>query len=222
VAVTASALRPPTAELPERDSYGRLTRVAVHTSPPLSEALKVILKVSHNLYASTLPLLLAVKNGKRTLPEGMRLQGKALAGLGVDVGSISLESGAGGGNGDRVSPRATVGLLLALAKRPDFPTFKAALPVLGVDGTLHDAVKPDSPARGKVWAKTGTYGDEDLLNGRMLLRSKSLAGVLTTAKGRPLAFAFFVNEVPLARGVGSTREGRALGRLCEIVYQHAP
>jgi D-alanyl-D-alanine carboxypeptidase/D-alanyl-D-alanine-endopeptidase (penicillin-binding protein 4) len=208
--------------LPERDSYGRLTRVAVYTSPPLSEALKVTLKVSHNLYASTLPLLLAVKNGKRTLPEGMRLQGKVLAGLGVDVEAISLESGAGGGNGDRVSPRATVGLLLALAKRPDFPTFKAALPVLGVDGTLNDVVKPDSPARGKVWAKSGTYGDDDLLNGRLLLRSKALAGVLTTAKGRSLAFAFFVNEVPLSRGVGSTREGRALGRLCEIVYQHAP
>ena len=42
-------------------------RVAVHRSLPMSEAVTVILKVSHNLMASTLPLLLAVEDGKRTL-----------------------------------------------------------------------------------------------------------------------------------------------------------
>ena len=66
----ASVHQAPTAELPEKDSYKDLTRVAVLKSPPLSEAVKVTLKVSHNLYASTLPLLVAAKYGKRTLPEG--------------------------------------------------------------------------------------------------------------------------------------------------------
>jgi D-alanyl-D-alanine carboxypeptidase/D-alanyl-D-alanine-endopeptidase (penicillin-binding protein 4) len=222
VRVRASVLRPPTAELPERGSYARLTRVALYQSPPLSEALKVTLKVSHNLYASTLPLLLAVKHGERTLEAGMRRQAKVLADLGVDVRAVALESGAGGGNGDRVSPRATVRLLLALSKRADFALFKAALPVLGVDGTLALVLGPDSPARGKVFGKTGTYGDRDLLNGRTLLRSKTLAGVMTTAKGRTLAFAIFVNDVPLPRGVTSTREGKVIGQLCEIIHQHAP
>jgi PBP4 family serine-type D-alanyl-D-alanine carboxypeptidase len=222
VAVRASELRTPTAELPEKDAVAKLPRVAVFTSPPLSEALKVTLKVSHNLYASTLPLLLAVKEAKRTQPEGMRVERKILADLGVDVASISLESGAGGGNGDRVSPRATVQLLLAMGKRPDFATFKAALPVLGVDGTLADAVPADSPARGQVFAKTGTYGDADLLNDRVILRSKSVAGVMTTAGGRNLAFAIFVNEVPLPKGVEPAREGKVIGKLCEIIYRHAP
>ena len=81
----------------------------------------VTLKVSHNLYASMLPLLLAVKNDKRTMVDGMRLQGKVLKDLGLDVSEISLESGAGGGNGDRVSPRATVQLVQAMAKRPSPP-----------------------------------------------------------------------------------------------------
>jgi serine-type D-Ala-D-Ala carboxypeptidase/endopeptidase (penicillin-binding protein 4) len=220
--VRASALQPPTAELPEKGAYGGLKCVAVHTSPPFSEMLKVTLKVSHNLYASMFPLLLAVKDGKRTLPEGMRLQRQALAELGVDVAGISLESGAGGGNGDRVTPRATVQLLLALAKRPEFAAFKEALPVLGVDGTLSDAVPADSPARGKVFAKTGTYGDADLLNDRVLLRSKALAGVMTTADGRRLAFAFFVNEVPLPKGATPTGVGKDLGRLCEVFYRDKP
>jgi D-alanyl-D-alanine carboxypeptidase/D-alanyl-D-alanine-endopeptidase (penicillin-binding protein 4) len=222
VAVRASELRTPTVELPEKDSYAKLTRVALFTSPPLGEALKVTLKVSHNLYASTLPLLLAVKDGKRTQPEGMRAQRKILADLGVDVDGISLESGAGGGNGDRVSPRATVQLLMAMSKRPDFPTFKAGLPILGVDGTLIESVKEDSPARGKVFGKTGTYGDPDLMNDRPMLRSKTLAGVMTNAGGRTLVFAIFVNEVPLPKGVEPTREGKVIGKLCEIIYQHGP
>jgi D-alanyl-D-alanine carboxypeptidase/D-alanyl-D-alanine-endopeptidase (penicillin-binding protein 4) len=222
VTVHASALRTPTAELPEKEAYARLTRVAVLRSAPLGELVKVTLKVSHNLYASLLPLLLAVKHGQRTLEDGMRREGRVLQGLGVDVASISLESGAGGGNGDRVTPRATVDLLLKMARRDDFAVYKNALPVLGVDGTLAEAIPKDSPARGKAFAKTGTYGDADLLNDRILLRAKSLAGYLTTAKGRTLAFAIFVNDVSLPRDVEPAREGKVLGKLCEVLYQYGP
>jgi D-alanyl-D-alanine carboxypeptidase/D-alanyl-D-alanine-endopeptidase (penicillin-binding protein 4) len=222
VQVRASGLHTPRAELPERGALGGLTRVAVFRSPPFSEALKVTLKVSHNLYASTLPLLLAVKEGKRTLGEGMRRQGKVLADLGVSTKDISLESGAGGGNGDRVSPRTTVALLLAMSKRPDFAVYKSCLPVLGVDGTLAGAVGKDSPAVGKVWAKTGTYTDRDLLNGRDHLRSKALAGYISTTGGKTLAFTLFVNDVSLPPGISAQREGKVLGRLCEILQQQAP
>jgi D-alanyl-D-alanine carboxypeptidase/D-alanyl-D-alanine-endopeptidase (penicillin-binding protein 4) len=221
ILVDASALRAPTAELPESASYGKMKRLALFHSPPLSEALKVTLKVSHNLYASALPLLLAVKHGRRTQPEGMRLEGKVLARLGVDTRGISLESGAGGGNGDKVSPRATVQLLRAMRKRSDWGCYEDALPVLGVDGTLA-AVGKDSPARGKVRGKTGTYTDRNLLLGRAFLRAKSLAGVMTTAKGRTLYFTLFVNDVPLPAGVPPTREGQVIGRLCEIIQQNAP
>jgi D-alanyl-D-alanine carboxypeptidase/D-alanyl-D-alanine-endopeptidase (penicillin-binding protein 4) len=210
------------AELPPRDAYGKLPCVARFTSPPLSEALKVTLKVSHNLYASTLPLLLAARKGQRTLSDGMRIERNVLAGLGVDVGTVSFGGGAGGAPADHVTPRATVQLLRALAKRPDYPVFHAALPVLGVDGTLADAVPKDSPARGKAHAKTGTLFYRDLFNGRDLLTSKALAGTLTTAGKRELVFAAFVNNVPLPPGVGPTREGRTLGRLCEVLYEFAP
>jgi D-alanyl-D-alanine carboxypeptidase/D-alanyl-D-alanine-endopeptidase (penicillin-binding protein 4) len=222
VKVSASVLKAPTAELPPVDAYAKLPRLAVHRSPPLTEAIKVILKVSHNLYASALPLLLAVKHGERTQPAGMRVAGRALAKLGVDVNAISLESGAGGGNGDKVSPRATVQLLQALRKRPDWAAFEEALPVLGVDGTLARAVARDSPARGKVKGKTGTYTDRNLLTGRQHLRAKSLAGVMTTAKGKTLVFVLFVNDVLLPRGATARREGRVLGELAALIQQNAP
>src|SRR5207302_796355 len=56
VHIAASPLQAPTGELPDRDGYSKLERVALFTSLPFSEAVKVTLKVSHNLYASTLPL----------------------------------------------------------------------------------------------------------------------------------------------------------------------
>jgi D-alanyl-D-alanine carboxypeptidase/D-alanyl-D-alanine-endopeptidase (penicillin-binding protein 4) len=80
VEVSASGLKAPVAELPERDGYGKLTRVALYRSPPLAEVLKVTLKVSHNLYAGTLPVLVGLKSGKRTVAEGMLQQGKVYQG----------------------------------------------------------------------------------------------------------------------------------------------
>ncbi len=218
VTVQASPIDAPHAELPEKDSYHHLARVAQLTSLPLSEVIKVTLKVSHNLYASTLPLLVAVHEHERTLAAGLRWQRHFLAGLGVDVATISFAGGAGGANADSVTPRATVQLLRAFSKRPEYRDLLAGLPVLGIDGTLADVVPPNSTARGKVQAKTGTLVWDDLMNGRELLRSKALAGVMTTASGRKLVLAVFLNDVPLPPGVKTAREGKALGHLCEILY----
>jgi D-alanyl-D-alanine carboxypeptidase/D-alanyl-D-alanine-endopeptidase (penicillin-binding protein 4) len=222
VRVRTSKLQAPTSELPEEDGYLVLPRLATFDSPPLSEAIKVTLKVSHNLYASTLPLLIAAKHGKRTLTDGLKLQGKVLAEMGVDVASISFGGGAGGSNADAVTPRATGGLLQALAKRPDYPSFEAGLPILGVDGTLASAVGTDSPVRGHVLAKTGTLFWNDRMNDRSLLTSKALAGTMTTKSGRKLIVCIFVNNVPLPQGVTPSREGKVLGHLCEVIYQHVP
>jgi D-alanyl-D-alanine carboxypeptidase/D-alanyl-D-alanine-endopeptidase (penicillin-binding protein 4) len=225
VRVSASVLSPlpDRSTLPAKDGYGKLTKVAAYTSPPLIDALTVTLKVSHNLYASTLPLLLTTQRGKeRTLPAGLRAQGAVLKELGLDVSAISFAGGAGGANADHVTPRAAVQLLRLLHGRPDWDAYKAALPVLGVDGTLATVVSSNSPARGKVFAKTGTLYWEDSLNGRSLLTSKALAGTMTTRDGRELFIAMFVNNVPLPKGVRTTREGKVLGKLCELIHEHAP
>jgi D-alanyl-D-alanine carboxypeptidase/D-alanyl-D-alanine-endopeptidase (penicillin-binding protein 4) len=109
-----------------------------------------------------------------------------------------------------------------MMRRPEWDAFRAGLPSLGVDGTLAAVVPKDSPARGKAVGKTGTLIWTDAMNGRALLRSKALAGVMTTAKGSELAFAIFVNDVPLPPGVTSTRDGKVLGKLCELIHGHGP
>lgn len=222
VSVGASPLRPPGNPLPDPAEYGKLTRVAVFRSPPFAEAIKVTLKVSHNLYASTLPLLIASKHGEKTLADGLRRQAKFLHSLGVDVKALSFAGGAGGANADAVTPRATVQLLRAMAKRSEWPALRDGLPVLGIDGTLAEAVPKDSPARGHVRAKTGTLAWVDVLNGRSLLRSKALAGEMTTAGGRKLVLALFLNDVPLPPGVPAATEGKTLGKLCEVLYKYGP
>ncbi len=214
-------------DLPPRDQVIALPAVVTHTSPPLREEIKVVLKVSHNLHASTLPLLVAAHHGETTEREGLRRQGKILKELGVDIATISFGGGAGGSRADLATPRATVALLRAMAKRPDYPAYESALPVLGRDGTLAKAVDPDSPARGHARAKTGTYWLDNPLTGKSVLTSKALAGTIDAADGRKLTFAFYVNNVPMdATGVAVSDQtaaaGRLLGKLCEVFYETAP
>lgn len=209
--------------LPSRSEVATLPRLATYTSPPFSEYARVILKVSHNLQASTLPLLMAAHHGETTLQQGLRRQGRILEELGVDVATISFGGGAGGAREDLVTPRATVALLRSLAAKPYYPAFESALPVLGVDGTLAKSVPADSPARGHARGKTGTYWLDNALTGKSTLTSKALAGTIDAADGRKLTFAFFVNNVPIdARGVAvnesTAAAGRLLGRLCEVFH----
>jgi D-alanyl-D-alanine carboxypeptidase/D-alanyl-D-alanine-endopeptidase (penicillin-binding protein 4) len=222
VKAAAAVLRPATVNLPAKDAYAKMTKVATFTSPPFKEAITVTLKVSHNLYASTLPCLVAASKGHTTAEAGLREERKILKELGVDVNQVSFGGGAGGSQADFVTPRATVQLLQGMAKRPEWAAYKAALPVLGVDGTLADVVDESSPARGKACAKTGTLIWFDAANDRFLLKSKAVAGTMTTKAGTELFFAMFVNNVPLPEGIGATREGKVLGKLCEVLYDGGP
>jgi hypothetical protein len=41
---------------------------------------------------------------------------------------------------------------------------------------------------------------------------------MTTAKGKHLAFAAFINGAHLDQAEDTSRVGKTLGRLCEVVY----
>jgi D-alanyl-D-alanine carboxypeptidase len=80
-----------------------------------------------------------------------------------------------------------VKLLRFMKDRPDFMPFFQSLPILGVDGSLAD-FGSNSPARGKVFAKTGTY----LAAGK--IGAQVLAGYIDARSGRKLAYALYVNN----------------------------
>jgi serine-type D-Ala-D-Ala carboxypeptidase/endopeptidase (penicillin-binding protein 4) len=148
----------------------------------------------------------------------MSLIGEFLKKAGVDTEAVSLSDGAGGDPADMISPRAEIQLLKYMTTRPDFKAYKNSLPILGVDGSLAEAASPNSPARGKVSAKTGTVAGVELMNGRVILLTKALAGYMTTAKGRELSFAVFVTPVPAATIPDALAVGNDLGRIAEFVY----
>jgi D-alanyl-D-alanine carboxypeptidase/D-alanyl-D-alanine-endopeptidase (penicillin-binding protein 4) len=221
VTVDAPALADNTLQsLPSREEVLAWPQVAVHTSLPLSESIKLILKVSHNLHASTLPLLVAHKNGERSLSAGLKRQHQFLKRIGVEVDSISFGGGAGGARADHVTPRAAVQLLQYMATRPDFAAYFDGLPRLGVDGTLSKNVPDSSPARDKVQAKTGTLYSDNTMNGTTLMTSKALAGYMTTSKGRKLTLALYVNNAHLRDGITAKTFGDDLGKICEVVFLH--
>jgi serine-type D-Ala-D-Ala carboxypeptidase/endopeptidase (penicillin-binding protein 4) len=220
VKVAASVHRPRKTDLPTR--VHELPFVAEYKSEPLAEAIQVTLKVSHNLYASTLPIVVGLKHGSGTAEAGLRRQAKMLKGFGIEPKTVSFAGGAGGAQADSVTARSTVGLLRAMADHGAANEYFDAMPILGVDGTLAEAVGKDSPARGKVRAKTGTLVWFDAQNERPLLRSKALAGELESAKGTKLYFAMFLNDMPLPASGTATQQGKVLGKLCEIIHQHGP
>jgi D-alanyl-D-alanine carboxypeptidase/D-alanyl-D-alanine-endopeptidase (penicillin-binding protein 4) len=220
ITVDASLYAEPNSHsLPSHEWYEKATTVATLESVEFAENAKLILKVSHNLHASTLPLLLAARHGKKSLAAGLQIEGEELEKLGVDLDAISFGGGAGGDRADHVTPRAVVQLLRGIQDKPEFEKFPACLPILGVDGTLSTAVGRESPAKGKAYAKTGTLYWDNGVGNRTLLLSKGLGGYIDARSGRRLVFAFFVNLTQLPNAELTAREGKALGRLAEIFQQ---
>jgi D-alanyl-D-alanine carboxypeptidase/D-alanyl-D-alanine-endopeptidase (penicillin-binding protein 4) len=201
-----------------RSSYGPANTVAEHQSAPLGEEVKVTLKVSQNLHASTMPFVLGALKGRDSEATGFDVEREFLTSLGLDLTGAHQGDGAGGDA--HYSPAFMVSYLAAMAKRPDIPTFLRALPVLGRDGTLWD-IQTESPAAGHVFAKTGTFVVNDPLNRRLLVTGKGLAGYMTTAQGERLAFAIYVNNVSVSTAPDEVKRviGQAVGEIAAAAYE---
>jgi N-acyl-D-amino-acid deacylase len=197
-------------------------QVAEHVSPPLSEEIKVTLKVSQNLHAGLGPYLLGALVAKDTnhpLDAGFIVERDFLQSAKLDLSGASQGDGAGGDWADLFSPDFMVHYLTYWTTRPDYQIFFKALPILGKDGTLAK-IQPASPAAGHVFAKTGTFGSDDKLNGKLMLNGKGLAGYAITRDGKKLAFAAYVNHVSLAPDPDAAQQvaGQALGEIAAAAY----
>jgi PBP4 family serine-type D-alanyl-D-alanine carboxypeptidase len=201
-------------------------QVAEHVSPPLSEEIKITLKVSQNLHAGMGPYLLGLLVAKATrdpLRSGFKVERNFLQQAKLDLSGVSQGDGAGGDWADLFSPDFMCHYLAYWHTRPDFQAFLKALPVLGKDGTLAK-IQPDSPAAGHVYAKTGTFSSEDKLNSRLMLNGKGLAGYVLTKSGKTLVFAVYVNHtsLPDELEVAQKVAGQALGEMAASAYDDFP
>jgi PBP4 family serine-type D-alanyl-D-alanine carboxypeptidase len=192
--------------------------VAEHVSLPLREEVRVTLKVSQNLHASMTPRVVkAVRAPGDTSKTGFDLEHDFLQRAGLDLTGAQQADGAGGDA--HFSPSFVVSYLAYMSQQKDSAIFRGALPILGKDGTLWN-IQPSSPAAGHVFAKTGTFAVYDPLNRRLLITGKGLAGYITTADNRHLAFTVYVNNVSVSTDptAATAVVGQALGEIAAAAY----
>lgn len=195
--------------------------VAEHISPPLSEEVKVTLKVSQNLHASMTPFTLGaiLAHANKDIDQaGFDRERGFLESAGLDLNGAAQSDGAGGNA--YFTPDFMVHYLISMSKRPSFPIFRHALPVLGRDGTLAK-IQIASPAAGHVFAKTGTFAVYDALNKRLMVTGKGLAGYIDSAAGQHLVFAAYINMVDLPMdNPDAVQEitGQAMGQIAAAAY----
>jgi D-alanyl-D-alanine carboxypeptidase/D-alanyl-D-alanine-endopeptidase (penicillin-binding protein 4) len=219
VAVTATATGPnPSALLPPERAYPAADLVARRTSPPLSEYTKVILKTSYNRGADLMVCLLAVKAQSTDCIAGLSRELEVNTRLGASPISTILFDGAGSDERDRSTPADMTRYLRAIGPTSWGAAFRHGLPILGVDGSLA-ALERDSPAAGKVQAKTGTRVAFTPTGEQGIITALSLAGYANTASGRQVAFATFMRDLPFRTLADLMAAHEELGTLAAAIQQ---
>ncbi|HXD33249.1 MAG TPA: D-alanyl-D-alanine carboxypeptidase/D-alanyl-D-alanine-endopeptidase [Pyrinomonadaceae bacterium] len=162
-------------------------------SPPFSVVAANTLKPSQNLYTEIILRTLgeivpspptatpAVRNSEDA---GLEVVKVFLREAGVNPDTVVLSDGSGLSRNDMISVDSNVQLLTYMSRHKYFATWKDALPIAGVDGTLRNRMR-GTVAENNLRAKTGS-----------LASASSLSGYVTSAAGENLVFSIIVNNYP--------------------------
>ena len=157
--------------------------IAVDLSPPLAEVVDVTLKWSRNEYAETMLRALDLNaRSEASADGGLDTVRATLERWGVPAEGYRIFDGSGLSRYDGLSADALVAVLGVVWQDDRLrQPFVAALPLAGESGTLAHRLTA-GPAKGRVWAKTGS-----------MFNVRTLAGYVETAGGDTLAVAFMAN-----------------------------
>jgi len=183
------------------------TRLYRHTSPPLSMILKELNTYSNNFIAEQILKTIAAQetNIPGSHAEGLRLVNEFLQRSNVNMQGIVLKDASGLSRENYFTVQAMTTLLTAMQKRFDIGAdFMSSLRVLGANGVESHRLK-DSPAQGKIRAKTGT------LDGL-----SALVGYVSNASGQQFAFALFLNN----NNCGHSGADVVENRIVNAIYTH--
>lgn len=167
----------------------RATQIAQVESPRVADLVEHMLTQSDNGYAESLGHLVGGKHlGQPTFAGGAKATKEALTQLGIDVDGYGLRDASGLSRRNLLAARSLTDILesVATGERPTLSWIAPGLAVAGLTGTLAERFQTPATSAGKgvVQAKTGT-----------LTGVSALAGLVTTADGRLLAFAHLQNGV---------------------------
>jgi D-alanyl-D-alanine carboxypeptidase len=199
VKVDAPAVEPnPLQLLPAKNCYQAANRVAELRGLPYAEDAKFVAKVSYNIGADTSLLLYGVTQGGDDMTSALAAEKINLQNnYGIEPSEYFFIDGSGGGDTTALN-RAVTRMLAAMSSRSAFPQYFAALPIMGVDGSLgfvtdFEADSTLAPAKGQVHAKPGSFvtGTAEGL----LVNGQAFGGYITAKSGRKLVYQLVVNNV---------------------------
>lgn len=148
--------------------------LARRNSPPLVEILRIIDKVSQNLYAEmVLREVARARKGIGSREAGLGEARAFLAEMGIEDADCHFVDGSGLSPADLVTPAAVVKLLRHMHGSPVRDAWISLLPVGGEDGTLSVRFEGKPEAR-RIHAKTGTLDHAAALSGYAESRSHGL------------------------------------------------
>jgi D-alanyl-D-alanine carboxypeptidase/D-alanyl-D-alanine-endopeptidase (penicillin-binding protein 4) len=160
--------------------------IAFVLSPPLSHLLVETNQNSNNLYAESLLRQLGqrfpTQPPSTSLTAGLAAMEHILSKLEVDPSGYALADGSGLSRQNLASPEAIVQVLQAMARSPQFETYRNSLAIAGESGTLRYRFV-DTPVAGRLWGKTGA-----------LSGVAALSGYLYPANASPMVFSVLVNH----------------------------
>lgn len=185
--------------------YKKQRRIAVYSSPPLIEIVRIINKVSQNLHAEQLLRTLGAHSSQiGNISTASGVMKAFLVGAGINAETIRIADGSGLSRKNLISPRQVVTLLRYVDKQPFGTTFYESLPIAGVDGTLKSRMVK-TRAEKNVHAKTGT-----------LENVRCLSGFITTQDGERLAFSMLLNNFMVPVSVATRIQDLVCERLANF------
>jgi D-alanyl-D-alanine carboxypeptidase/D-alanyl-D-alanine-endopeptidase (penicillin-binding protein 4) len=178
--------------LPPQDAITDENLVGSIESPTFQAIAELVLKISHNEVANLTVCLMAVEAGSTECPDGFDPIRERTEALDITPVETWFVDGAGGGDASTTAGAITEWISW-INDQPYGADFPQMLPILGEDGSI-GMLGQDSPARGKIQAKTGTTAAVDASNGRLLMLGKALAGYMQSDDGTPYYFALYMNN----------------------------
>lgn len=164
-------------------------------------------KVSDNLNAELILRALSrnASLSKASLQNGKKLIDSLITLSGANPKQYRITDGSGLSYYNLITAELLSKVLVYMhsQNKTTFDAFLTSLPIAGVDGTLSNRYK-NSPAKGNVFAKTGTISGV-----------ASLSGYIKTKKENWLAFSILIQNY-----IGSASEARKIqDKLCEILFE---
>lgn len=180
VSGTAAALH----QIPTQTGLVPRQTLFEYTSPDLLQITRRANQKSVNLYCESILRQMGVQaSGMASTAAGIQVIQTFWQKQSLDFSGIFLEDGSGLSPRNAITSRFLTEVLDHIARKPDwFEPFLSTLPIAGENGTL-SAMLRDTPARGRVFAKSGS-----------MERVRAYAGYVRNQKDQWLTFSILINN----------------------------